>query len=382
MSVSEPIKILHVVGGMNRGGVEIWLMHVLRHIDRERFQMDFLVHTAQPCAYNDEIYALGSRIFPCPFSKQPFRYARSLRKILQTTGPYDVMHSHVNHYSGWVLRQAAVCQIPLRIAHSHTNTRKIEKNVSLLRNAYLNLMRYLIHAHSTCKLGISRLSAESLFGKDWQADSRTQVLYYGIDFSEFKQPAEPAVIRREFHLPPNALIIGHVGRFVEPKNHVFLLDIIAEVGKWNPNIYFLLVGDGPLRQSIEQKAFALGVLDHVCFTGSRRDVPRLMRGAMNVFVFPSSYEGLGIVLLEAQASGLPCVFSDVVPEEVDQVKPLINRMSLNQSASAWAESIVKLSQAPPPIEQSAALQIIEKSLFNIYTSVNRLEAIYEGNSCS
>jgi len=377
MSRSEsPIRILHVVGGMVRDGVETWLMHVLRHIDREHFRMDFLVHTTQPCAYDDEIRALGSQIIPCLHPSQPWLYARNFRRVVREHGPYDIVHSHVLHYSGYILRLAQQAGVPVRIAHSHSDTSRLQAQAGLLRHGYLTLMKRWIARHATVGLAVSRQAAAGLFGPAWESHPRWQILHYGIDLAPFQGHIDPVAVRAELDVPAEAFVIGHVGRFVEVKNHAFLVDIAAEVAKREPRMCLLLVGDGPLRPTIKQKVAQVGLADQVVFIGSRPDVPRLMLGAMDVLLLPSHYEGLGLVLIEAQTAGLPCVFSDVVPEEAGVVKPLMRRLSLSQPASVWAEVILAVRDAAPAITQQEALAVIEKSSFNIQTSVKSLAEVY------
>lgn len=377
MSRSEsPIRILHVLGGMVRGGVETWLMHVLRHIDREHFQMDFLVHTTQPCAYDDEIRALGSQIIPCLDPPRPWLYAHNFKRVLREHGPYDIVHSHVHHYSGYVLRLAQQAGVPVRMAHSHNDTSPGEVNAGLLRRGYLTLMKRWIAQHATVGLAASRLAAADLFSPVWETDPRWQILYYGIDLTPFQGHINPVTVRAELNIPAEVFVIGHVGRFAEQKNHSFLVDIVTEVAKREPRTRLLLVGDGSLRPAIEQKVAQADLTDRVIFAGLRADVPRLMRGVMDVFVLPSFYEGLPLVGIEAQAAGLPVILSDAITEEVDRVRPLVQRLSLAQPASVWAELILAVRDAAPAITQQEALAVIEKSSFNIQTSVKSLAEVY------
>lgn len=373
----KPVRVLHVVGGMNRGGVETWLMHVLRHIDRERFRMDFLVHTTQPCAYDDEILALGSRIIPCPHPRRPLSYARRLKRILRERGPYDVIHSHVHHYSGWVLRAARQAGVPVRIAHSHSDTYRLQAGTSPPRRLYLALAKRWIAAHATHGLACSRQAAAALFGPDWESDPRRRVLYYGIDLAPFRDDVDRVSVRRELGIPVDAFVVGHVGRFEEPKNHAFLVEIARHIAAREPRARFLLVGDGPLRKEIERKAAGLGLAGVVHFAGIRRDVPRLMMGAMDVFVLPSLWEGLPVVAIEAQAAGLSCVLSDVVPQEADVVPALMRRLSLERPPSLWAESALatRIDPARPP--QPEALARVEASVFNVAVSANQLQSVYD-----
>jgi len=377
MSRSErPIRILHVLGGMVRGGVETWLMHILRHIDREHFCMDFLVHTTHPCAYDDEIRALGSQIIPCLDPPRPWLYAHNFKRILREHGPYDIVHSHVHHYSGYVLRLAQQTGVPVRMAHSHNDTSPAEAKAGPMRRGYLTLMKRWIAQYATVGLAASRLAAADLFGLAWEADPRWQILYYGIDLTSFQGHIDSVAVRAELNIPPGVFVMGHVGRFAEQKNHGFLVDIVVEVAKREPQTCLLLVGDGSLRPAIEQKVAQADLTDRVIFAGLRADAPRLMRGAMDVFVLPSSYEGLPLVGIEAQAAGLPVILSDAITEEVDRVTPLVQRLSLSQPASVWAEVILAVRDAAPAITQPDALAVVEKSPLNVQASVKSLAEVY------
>ena len=370
-------RILHVLGGMNRGGVETWLMHVLRHIDRERFRFDFLVHTTKPCAYDDEIRAFGSKIFSCMSPSRPYRYARNFGHILMKHGPYDVVHSHVHHFSGYVLRQAQLANIPIRIAHSHNDINF--SNKKFLRKGYSLVMKELIKKNATLGLACSSRAAVSLFGRYWENDLRWKVHFCGVDLSPYNHQVERDVVLSEFNIPSNAFVVGHVGRFANQKNHSFLLDIAKEVVHRHPNVFFLLVGEGSLLDNMKRKAKQIGIYDNVIFTGSRPDVPRLMLGAMDIFLFPSLYEGLGLVLIEAQASGLPCVFSDVVAQEAEVVPELISRVSLQDSAKVWAQKILVLEKQQH-LAQSVALCNVAKSPFDIRESNEKLCLFYAKKS--
>lgn len=372
----RPIRILHVLGGMNRGGIETWLMHVLRQIDRDRFRMDFLVHTTEPCAYDDEIRALGSRIIPCLHYANPLQYAANFKRILQEYGPYDIVHSHAHHFSGYVLRLAKQAGVPIRIAHSHLDSIPLEGNPSWQRRLYLALSKSWINRYATLGLGCSELAAADLFGPTWCTNPDRQVLYYGIDLSPFRGPVDSATLRAELGIPADAFVVGHVGRFDVQKNHEFLVEIAAAIVQRHPNTYFLLVGEGVLRPAIQQQVAQRGLIDQFIFAGTRPDVPQVMRGAMDVFLFPSLSEGLGLVLLEAQAAGLPCIFSSEIPEEADVVPALVHRLSVSQPAADWSEQVLA-QQGRLTLPQSQALAALAASPFNIEIALKRLETVYQ-----
>ncbi len=376
--MSAPVRILHVVGGMNRGGIETWLMHVLRRVDRARFAMDFVAHTSQRCAYDDELRGLGAAIYPCPHPGRPLRYARTFRRILRDHGPYDVVHSHVHDYSGYVLRLAKQGGVRGRIAHSHNDTSPVRARAGILRRGYYGLMSRWIDRYATAGLAASRQAAADLFGPAWETDRRWQVLHYGIDLDPFRHREDAVAVRAELGLPANTLVLGHVGRFMEQKNHAFLLRIAAEVARRVPETHLLLVGEGELRAATEAEAGRLGLAGRVTFAGVRSDVPRLMLQAMDVFVLPSLYEGLPLVLVETQAAGLMSFVSDVITPEAACVMPVVRRLSLAAPAAQWAEAILAARGGSPVIPREEALRIVERSSFNIRLSIERLEGVYRG----
>lgn len=376
MKTRQPLRILHVVGRMNRGGVETWLMHVLRHIDRSLFRMDFLVHTSEPGTYDEEIRSLGSRILPCLHPSRPRLYAQNFKRIMRDYGPYQVVHSHVHHYSGYTLRLAYQAGVPVRIAHSHNDTVRQEAEAGVGRRLYLALMTRWIGQYATVHLACSSKAGSALVGRHTTDHQRWKTLYYGIDMAPFEPGVDASDSRAELKIPPDAFVIGHVGRFEEQKNHAFLVEIAAEVIRRDPNTCLLLVGDGPLRKSIQDQVNDMGLAQHVVFAGVRSDVPRLMKSAMDVFLFPSLFEGLGLVLVEAQAAGLPCVFTDVVPNEADVVTPLIRRVPLSQPASAWAGAVLAIRDAGRTTSPPSAFRQVIGSPFNIATAVKRVEDVY------
>jgi glycosyltransferase involved in cell wall biosynthesis len=369
------IRVLHIVGGMGRGGVETWLLHILRHINRECFQMDFIVHTAEPCPYDDEVRALGGGILPCLRPDRPWRYAKNFRRILAAYGPYDIVHSHVHHYSGYTLRLAQHAGVPIRIAHSHNDASPQDISPSPLRWVYLSIAKHWIRCFATIGLAASGKAAEALFGRQWQRSSFCRLLYYGIDLAPFRSRADPS-IRAALQLCPDAFVIVHVGRFDEQKNHGFLLEIFRSVADADSRSRLFLIGDGPLRPAIERRVAELGITERVVFAGLRADVPRVLLGAANVFVMPSLHEGLPLAGLEAQAAGLPCVFADSITAELDVVPQLVTRLRLSDSSSDWARVLLAKRDQAPPVTQPEALTIIEKSPFDVRRSAAELGRLY------
>jgi glycosyltransferase involved in cell wall biosynthesis len=349
-------------------------MHVLRNIDRRQFRMDFLVHTDRRCAYDQEIESLGSKLHVCPSPKHPL-YARKFCRILREQGPYDIVHSHVHYFSGFVLGLARAAGVCTRIAHSHNDSKPVDSTSGLLRRLYLEAGRSGIQRNATRKVAVSKPAAASLFGPAWPSDPATSIVYCGLDFTAFEARVDRDAARREFGFEPSDFVIGHVGRFEPQKNHEFLLRIHAEALKLRPEARLLLIGKGPLEAAVLATATRLGTVDRIRFAGARADIARLMVGAMDVFVLPSLYEGLGLVALEAQAAGLLTLVSDRVPPEVDAQCGLVHFIPLEQAAGKWAAHILQLAQKSRT-PQPEALAVMSRSHFSIGRSIKDLCRLY------
>ena len=370
------VKVLHVIGQMNAGGAETWLLHVLRRLNPERFQTDLLVHSLEPGLYDEEVVQLGARLIPCLHPNHPVSCARQLRRILERYGPYDVLHSHLHHLSGFVMRAGRSCGVPVRIAHSHNDTRSVDAGSSWARRSYLRLAKRWIRAYATAGLAVSPEAAAALFGPEWQRDQRWRVLPCGIDLAPFREPVPREAVRADLGIPQEAFVVGHVGRFLPQKNHRFFVDVAEEVAGREPRGRFLLIGEGPLRPEIELEIQRRGLGARFRFAGVRRDVPRLMSGAMDVLLFPSVHEGLPLVLMEAQAAGLPCVVSDSVPRSAEVVPGLVSRLSLNTQPSVWAEIVLAAGRSSDKPGRPDALCCVARSAFNIEASVRALQSLY------
>lgn len=373
------IRVLQCVYSMNRGGVEVWLMHVLRNIDRQRYRIDFVTFSGESGDFDDEIKALGSRIFSCASPANPFRHRREFRAILEQFGPFNVVHSHAPVFNGSVLAIAKKLGIPIRIAHSHIDIGR-SLPTGLVNRIYYQWSLRKSKQAATHGLACSTLAASSYYGKEWQSDPRWSVFYCGLEYTPFAQEVDSQALRNSLGIPERSFVVGHVGSFRDhQKNHVFLIKVAAELARIDPSVYWLLVGDGILRRKIENEAARLDLNPRLIFTGVRTDIPQLMLGAMDAFVFPSLFEGLGLVMVEAQAAGLPCICSDVIPKEADIVSGLVMRMSLTQPATDWAYAILdmlKLKNKLP--SRKEALKRVENSPFNIYNTLSILERIYSG----
>ncbi|WP_242343898.1 glycosyltransferase [Anaeromyxobacter terrae] len=368
------VRVLHVVGQMNRGGVETWLMQVLRTLDPACVRMDFLVTRGDPGHFDAEIDALGSAVIPCESPSSPTRFARQFLAVLRERGPYHVVHSHVHHFSGFTLALAHRASVPVRIAHAHSDTSHLDARASPWRRIYLRLMKAAVRRYATHGLAASSAAATSLFGPRWPDVGRYEVVRCGLDFSAFRKPiAESASARADLGVPPRALVLGHVGRFDGCKNQAFLVRIAMAALKLEPSTFLVLVGDGPLRASVEADATRLGIRERVVFAGVRADVPRVL-ASFDVFVLPSVREGLPLVGLEAQAAGLPIVLSDIITRELVVIPSLFTWRAPTDSPESWAEAA--LSAARGGVSRADAAATLERSEYSLSRSLPRLLEVY------
>lgn len=371
---NHPIRILHVVGGMNRGGVETWLMHILRHIDRAQFRMDFLVHTTQPCAYDDEIRAFGSHVIPCLHPHRLARYVWSFRRILDEYGPYDVIHSHVYLFSGFILWLAARCNIGVRVANIYpTEDRQGSKRTRWFRSLYRQAMINSLVANATHSLFDSEHAQEAFAAMVGRSLPNFSVVYPGIDLSPYLQEIEVEPIRKELDIPFDSKVILTVGRYVPHKNHQHLLQIAEQVLEIRSDVIFLLVGDGPLYPDIRKRVEEMRLDEYFRFVRGRPDIVPLFKAA-DLFLFPSLMEGFGIVIVEAAAAGLSIVASQI-PGILDSAKASPSATLIPpQDTEGFVNAILET------LEQQKTRQTSSPSLlapFDVSTSIENLLNIYE-----
>jgi glycosyltransferase involved in cell wall biosynthesis len=333
------IRILHSVGHLLRGGIETWLYQTLPRLNANRFEHHVLVRTEKEEPFTEAFRRAGIRVVPCLNYGNPVKYASNLRRVVAQNGPYDILHVHGSNPNGLLaLLFAKALGISNRIVHSHNDVRPLLKSRGILYKSYVGLTLQGLRFIPDCGFAVSTLAAESMFGRFWQKDPRWKLLYCGVNFEPFAEPPDPN-LRKRLHIPEDAFVVGHVGRFHEQKNHEFLVKIAHEAVTRRPNTHFLLIGDGPLRNSIAAEFERRGLSHNVTFIPDTLEVPRIMLSAMDCFVLPSRYEGLVLVSVEAQAAGLPCFLSDCITKEAIVDTKLVKMLRLEDSAESWANAI-------------------------------------------
>ena len=393
---AAPIPVLHVLGSLERGGVETWLLDLLHHLDWSHWRFDFC--TLGPCCgrYAELARSRGSRVLACPLGEprnleRAGVFLRRLHRLLRS-GRYAVVHSHVHYFSAVVLSVARAAGVPVRVAHSH-NSRDGQPD-TWPRRLYRAASARLLAAASSWQLGCSVDAAEALFKTShrtaarpgWRSHPPVDVLHYGLRDSFHSKPAPgdgaPAALRLELGLGGAAAVIGHVGRFERQKNHEFLLNVAAWTVCLDPAIRWLLVGEGCRKAEIEERANRMGLGGVVHFCGRREDVPALMTQAMDAFVLPSRHEGLPLALLEAQAAGLPSLVSSRITREAAVVQGAVEFLPLEAGAAIWAQQALSVLKRGR-ISRDIACRQMETGGFTAQRSLEGLLAIYRSalDSC-
>ncbi|OIZ63817.1 hypothetical protein BLA28_15445 [Eisenbergiella tayi] len=349
---------------MEAGGTQALLMNIYRNIDRNKLQFDFLVEYPEKQFYDDEICSLGGEIYYTSVREDfnIIKFQNQLTNILLENKNYKIVHMHTYSIGYFCLRIAEKCGVPVRIAHSHSNsmTQDYKKYIK-----YILQRLYTIHA--TDLFACSQDAGRYLF-----KHKKFHVLTNAIDSSKFvANTLMRETIRKELNIS-NKFVIGHVGRFQPEKNHDFLLEIFMEIRRKRNDAVLLLVGSGNLKSQIITKVNLMSLTNNVLFLDNRRDMNRIYQ-AMDVFLFPSLYEGLGIVAVEAQASGIPVVGSERIPKEVE-ISPLYKHLSLDNSAEMWASESIEF--AHNVYSHSNMQRYIINAGFDINTVVSEIENYY------
>lgn len=362
----KTMRVLHIVTNMSYGGLENLLMNYYRNMDRSRIQFDFLTHVDIHQDFEEEIAALGGRLYRLP-RLNPFSigYRQQLRRFFAEHPEYRIVHSHLDCLSAIPLKAAQQAGVPVRIAHSHTSS-LVHNWKMLIKYLY----RPLISHYATDLFACGDKAGDWMF-----RGSPYTIVNNAIDAAAFRfDPKVSQEVRQELELG-DCLTMGHVGQFRTEKNHLFLIDIFDAVLKKHPDSRLVLVGKGPQMEPAIQKADALGIREKILFLGARSDISELMQ-AMDVFVLPSLYEGLGIVAVEAQAAGLPCLISDGVPMACKATE-LVVQIPLSSGVEAWAGEAMKAVGTPRRVTTgeivSSGFDIAENALWleNFYLSEYR-----------
>ena len=364
----QPIRVLMLFTILNRGGAETMVMNYYRAIDRSKVQFDFVVHREEEGDYEEEIRSLGGKIYRMmPLRPHTFgKYERQISAFFDEHPEYRIIHGQCSESGYFFYKEAARRGIPFIIAHAHNSHVKFD-----LRWIVRTWMKHKMRPYLTHNFACGEEAAEWLFGKELA--KKAIILKNAIDTRQYlfdEQLREKK--REELGLAPEVLTICHIGRFDKVKNHCFILDIFEKLLKRRPTAQLLLIGDGDLREQTEKKATQKGISTQIHFLGVRRDVNELLQAA-DVLVFPSLFEGLGIAVVEAQCTGMPCIISDIIPNEV-MITNLVEKVSLHESASTWAEKLIAATTRT--FDRPAYAEKVASAGYDIKSNSRWLENFY------
>ena len=338
--MSKPIKILHVFGRLGRGGAPMRTLDLLRHLPPKRYEFHFLTLSDIVGNFGDDLRALGGTIHRIPYG--PVAFPQRFKRLLRTER-FDVVQSHVFYQSGFILRLAAGRGVGIRIAHFRAMNDG--RRASLVRRLQAGILRRWIDRYATHVLAVSEGAMESAWKTTWRSDSRCGVIYNGLEPSIFSGQVDRQGVLDEFNLPADCLFCIHVGRIVPEKNHLRLISVFRELLRHRREARLLLVGwdvQGG-RRVVQERIAELGLEGQAILCGERTDVPRLLKAA-DVLVFPSLWEGLPGVVLEASAAGTPVLASDIptIREIADRLSG-VRLLSLDEPDEAWARAVEEIA---------------------------------------
>ena len=371
--MQPPYKILDITTSLKIGGMANGLLQTLRHLDRERFQFSIYACYTDPPSITEELQDMGIKVIHAPdYFAGPLNYFRHFSKILKEHGPFDMVHAHPYTTSGALMFLAKRAGIPIRIAHAHNDHRTREAAQRVHKKTYNAFMRSMLRRYATAGLGVSANSNESMFGKGWDSDPRFEVIYGGTDFDAFEIKSNIPVADIQ---KPDGPVISLSGRLAHAKNPYFALDIFNALLKIEPSSNLLFIGDGELREGLEEKTKELGLIDKVTFAGMRSDVPALLRHYVDALLLPSFHEGLPRAAVEAQAAGLPVLTSTNITRECDYTDQ-VEFMNLDDSAVEWAKTLqTQLDQGKVGFDQ--ALAHARQSDFDVKKHAANIADFYE-----
>ena len=367
--MTNPVRVLNVLGTTNLGGAESRVMELYRALDRDKVQFDFLVHTDKEGQYSEEIRRLGGNVYSVPRFKvlNILSYKRALRNFFQEHKEYAAVQGHMTSTAAIYLPIAKKAGVPVTIAHARSAG--VDRGI---KGVVTRIIRYPLKYRADYCFTCSSEAGEAVYGRRWVKKGKVWTIPNAIDTRRFAfDPAVRGQVREELGIA-GKFVIGHVGRFSFMKNHSYLVDIFAELCKMRDDAVLVLIGKGELEDEIKEKVNASGLADRVLFLGNRFDVERYYQ-AFDYFVFPSVFEGLPGSVAEAQAAGLCCLVSDQVTKEVALTK-LVTYKSIEESAANWASEIMRNAKAA--LDRKDMQAAIARKNFDVHEQAAAMEAFY------
>ena len=368
--MSKKIKILYILSGIGNGGVESFLYNYLSNMDRTKYEFDIIVHQEKEGIWKKKLEEIGCNIYMVTNKKKSLLKNIKETYVIMKNGNYDIVHSNITVGNFVPLSIAKFCKIKKRISHSHLAI--VDSKENIINKFFKYICKLINRSVANVYMACGDDAGIYLYGRKNYEKGKVIVLNNAIDVQKFQFNYEIKKEKRQELGINEQLLVGHVGRFLEQKNHRFLVSIMEQTLKTNNNIKFLLIGNGELKEEIEKKCIDAGINENVIFLQNRDDVNKLMQ-AMDIFVLPSLYEGLPVVGIEAQAAGLKCIFSNTITDKVKVLDTCTFLPIDNINCSLlWKKEIENFKT----INREGTIDEIRKHGYDIKAEVKKLEKIY------
>lgn len=365
---NSKIRVAQMIGSVFEGGVESCIMNYFSAIDNSKVTFDFYVDRASKIIDQKKIEELGGRVIITPHYTHIFKYLKFIKEHFKSGG-YDVVHANMSSLNFIPLTIAKICGIRVRISHSHTTSSGKDR----VHDFFKKILRPFSKIGATDLFACSEKSARWLYGNKDFDEGRVYIVNNAINMSRFRFSDETRnIVRKDLGIGDDTLLLGHIGRFCEAKNHKFLLDIFSSVREKNPDSKLILVGEGPLCEETKEYAEKIGVSEDVMFLGSSK-TPEKYYNAMDIFVLPSIFEGFPVVAVEAQTNGLRCFFSAEVTKEAKLLDTTLY-LPLSNGKDKWAEDILNSDN---DLDREYGYSVLSESKYSISKEAERLLEKYE-----
>ena len=375
------LRIIHVVENLDKGAVENWLVNIFLESRKSRpeWEWTFYCILGKNGRLDNKVLEAGGKIIYSPYwISEKYRFLKAFRRTLRR-GKYQIIHSHHDYLSGFYLLATSGLSFKKRILHIHNTDKALPVGSALVHKVLLPVFHRFATHFSDLIIGISNDTLKEFVGSS-KFRKKTAVLYYGIDLAPFAVDSGKEWLRQEFNIPANGKILLFIGRMSELKNPVFVIDILKELSETRQDVYAVFIGKGDLGEAVAQRAKKYGLAEKIRMPGWRNDAPSIMH-ASDVFVFPRveyPREGLGLVVVEAQAAGIPMVLSRGIVEDAIVIEELSHVVPLCNNAAEWASVINMHLNKPPAISRSNAYQRMQRSKFSLPAGTRNLIELYEG----
>ncbi|WP_338449842.1 glycosyltransferase [Niallia oryzisoli] len=368
------IKVMQISSGLSTEGIGTFVLNTYENMNKENFDVSFALATDWKQHHEQRIIDYGGKIYRTAEIGKGLpgiiKHFINLIKILKKEGPFDVVHSHMDFFNGINVLAAFIAGVPVRISHAHVSV--TDQNTPLFKKLYNITMKLLISTFSSLKIGCSVEANQYMNDLKWM-ENKSKVIFNGIDLNRFSGDKKHTKLKDNLKLDADRINFITIGRIDPPKNPLFIVKIIKELKKIKSNIHLYWIGTGSLEKEVKQLVIQYELEGYISFLGTRDDVAEIL-SLMDFMLFPSKWEGLGIVLIEAQASGIPCFISNTIPKEADL--GLCTVLSLDEDAESWAKKINQYINS-----KTYNNRIISEHLkkYNIKNTTKEIESIYLKN---